>query len=166
MIRTRRAYLLLGTNLGDREKNLSVAVSLLVTELASWLFSDIRESSVYESEPCGFESSNRFLNRAIAFDTSVSPEDLLKVCKWVEKKMGRREDGPLYDAGGNRIYRDRVIDIDILVFGDVKMNTPDLTIPHPKLMEREFALKPLCEIYEEGEYWKKILNLLVFNPNQ
>ncbi len=166
MTRTRRAYLLLGTNLGDRERNLSVAVSLLVTELASWLFSDIRESSVYESEPYGFESSNNFLNRAIAFDTSVSPEDLLKVCKWVERKMGRREDGPLYDADGNRIYRDRIMDIDILVFGDVEMDTPELTIPHPGLMEREFALKPLSEIYEEGKCGKKILNLPVFNPNQ
>lgn len=152
MKETRRAYLLLGTNLGNRERNLSTAVSLLVTELAPYLFSEIKESSIYESDPCGFDSPNRFLNQAIAFDTSVTPEDLLKVCKWVEKKMGRVEDGPLYDDRGERVYRDRIIDIDILLFGDVRMNSPELTIPHPGLMEREFALNPLREIYDEKKH--------------
>lgn len=146
MIKTNRAFLLLGSNLGNRERNLSTAISLLVTELASYLYSEVFESSVRESEPWGFESAGKFLNQAIAFDTSVSPEDLLKVCKYVEHRMGRPADEPLYDEAGNRIYHDRIIDIDILLFGDIRMETPNLTIPHPRLNERDFALIPLREL--------------------
>lgn len=146
MIKTERAYLLLGSNLGDRRRNLSTAVSLLVTELAPYLYSEVFESSVCESEPWGFESAGKFLNQAIAFDTSVIPEDLLKVCKYVEHRMGRPADEPLYDKDGKRIYHDRIIDIDILLFGDVKIDTPELTIPHSHLYEREFALVPLEEL--------------------
>jgi len=146
MIKTERAYLLLGSNMGDRRRNISTAVSLLVTELAPYLYSEVFESSVLESESWGFESAGKFLNQAIAFDTSVSPEDLLKVCKYVEHRMGRPADEPLYDEAGKRIYHDRIIDIDILLFGDVKMDTPELTIPHPHLYEREFALIPLEEL--------------------
>lgn len=150
IIRTRRAYLLLGSNTGQRETNLSTAISLLVTELAPYLFSEVFESSVRESDPWGFESQGKFLNQAIAFDTSVSPEDLLKVCKYVEHKMGRPIEEPLYDDAGNRIYRDRVIDIDILLFGDVRMETPELCIPHPRLEERDFAMIPLKELRDRG----------------
>lgn len=150
MMETKRAYLLLGTNMGNRERNLSTAISLLVTELAPYLFSDIRESSVIESEPWGFSSENRFLNQAIAFDTSVSPENLLKVCKYVERKMGRSDEGPLYEHNGQRVYSDRIIDIDILLFGDVHIDTPELSIPHPHIMDRDFTVKVLSEIYEGG----------------
>jgi len=150
MTKINRAYLLLGSNIGDRGRNLSTAISLLVTELASWLFSEVFESSVLETEPWGFGSEGKFLNQAIAFDTSVSPEDLLKVCKWVERKMGRPLDEPLCDEAGNRIYRDRIIDIDILLFGDVRMETPELTIPHPRLEERDFAKIPLKELRDRG----------------
>ncbi|MBQ0006105.1 MAG: 2-amino-4-hydroxy-6-hydroxymethyldihydropteridine diphosphokinase [Alistipes sp.] len=150
IIRTNRAYLLLGSNMGQRERNLSTAISLLVTELAPYLFSEVFESSVRESEPWGFESQGKFLNQAIAFDTSVSPEDLLKVCKYVEHKMGRPLEEPLYDEAGNRIYRDRVIDIDILIFGDIRMETPELSIPHPRLEERDFAMIPLKELRDRG----------------
>jgi len=146
MIETNRAFLLLGSNMGNRERNLSTAISLLVTELASYLFSEVFESAVHESEPWGFDSTGMFLNQAIAFDTSVSPDDLLKVCKYVEHKMGRPADEPLCDEAGNRIYHDRIIDIDILLFGEVQMKTPELTIPHPRLYEREFAMVPLNEL--------------------
>lgn len=146
MIKTNRAFLLLGSNMGDRARHLSTAVSLLVTELAPYLFSEVYESSVLESEPWGFNSAGNFLNQAIAFDTSVSPEDLLRVCKYVEHRMGRPADEPLFDEAGNRIYHDRIIDIDILLFGDVRMETPELTIPHPHLYEREFAMIPLKEL--------------------
>ena len=85
-----RVYLILGSNMGDRRRNLSMAVSLLVTELAPWLFSDIRESEVLETEPWGMpEGTEPFVNQAISFETTVPPEDLLKVCKWVEHKLGR-----------------------------------------------------------------------------
>jgi 2-amino-4-hydroxy-6-hydroxymethyldihydropteridine diphosphokinase len=142
-----RVYLLLGTNLGNKELNLKTATSLLVTELAPYLFSDVNKSSILESEPWGFISADSFLNQAISFVTSVTPQQLLQVCKYVEKKMGR-VDEPLFDDNGERIYRSRIIDIDILLFGDLKIETPDLIIPHPRLYEREFALIPLREIQE------------------
>ena len=86
-----RVYLILGSNMGDRHRNLSIAVSLIVTELAPWLFSDVRESDVLETEPWGMpEETEPFMNQAISFETTVPPEDLLKVCKWVEHKLGRR----------------------------------------------------------------------------
>ena len=144
-----RVYLLLGTNQGDKERNLKTAIALLITELAPFLGSDVKESSIHESEPVGFDSNENFLNQAISFKTSVSPTDLLKVCKYVEKKMGRDIDQPLFDRDGNRIYRDRIIDIDILLFGNRSVDLPELKIPHPRLQEREFALIPLREIYFE-----------------
>ncbi len=139
-------YLLLGTNLGDKRENLSTAISLLVTELASYLFSEIKESSIHESEPWGFESEENFLNQAIAFQTNLSPEQVLAVCKHVERKMGRSDMEPEYDSEGKRVYKSRIIDIDILLYGERKVDLPELKIPHPRLQEREFALIPLREI--------------------
>ena len=72
-----RVYLLLGTNQGDKERNLKTAIALLITELAPFLGSDVKESSIHESEPVGFDSNENFLNQAISFKTSVSPTDLL-----------------------------------------------------------------------------------------
>ena len=133
-----RVYLILGSNMGDRRRNLSMAVSLLVTELAPWLFSDIRESEVLETEP--------FVNQAISFETTVPPEDLLKVCKWVEHKLGRPDHEPEFDGTGRRIYRPRVIDIDIALYGDRHIDTPELTIPHPQVRERDYAARLLNQI--------------------
>ncbi len=141
-----RVYLLLGTNLGNKKANLEIAISLLVSELSPYLFSEIVESSVHESEPWGFDSDEMFLNQAIAFDTTVSPMELLKVCKYVESKMGRDIKEPAFDAEGNRIYKSRVIDIDILLYGERVIDLPDLKIPHPGLPNREFAQIPLKEI--------------------
>ncbi len=139
-------YLLLGTNQGDKRQNLSTAISLLVTELATYLFSEIKESSIHESEPWGFESEENFLNQAIAFQTNLAPEKLLAACKYVERKMGRSDMEPEYDSDGNRVYKSRIIDIDILLYGERKVDLPELKIPHPRLQEREFALIPLREI--------------------
>lgn len=144
-----RVYLLLGSNLGNKERNLSTAISLLVTEFASHIFSQLDESGVYESEPVGFESDNMFVNQAISFITDLCPQDILKVCKYVEKKMGRNVHEPRYDGNGNRIYEDRIIDIDILLYGKQTVNEPDLIIPHPGLKDREFAQIALKDIYQE-----------------
>ena len=92
-----RVYLILGSNMGDRRRNLSMAVSLLVTELAPWLFSDIRESEVLETEPWGMpEGTEPFVNQAISFETTVPPEDLLKVCStsWAAPTTSRSSTGP------------------------------------------------------------------------
>jgi len=146
-----RVFLLLGTNLGNREVNLRTAISLLVTEFAPYLFSEVTESSVLESEPVGFVSEDRFLNQAVAFDTSLSPEDVLKVCKYVEQKMGRFSSEPVFDEEGKRVYKSRVIDIDILLYGTEEVNLPNLKIPHPELKHRDFAMIPLKEVLT-GEF--------------
>ena len=133
-----RVYLILGSNMGDRRRNLSIAVSLIVTELAPWLFSDVRESDVLETEPWGMpEGTEPFMNQAISFETTVPPEDLLKVCKWVEHKLGRPDHEP-------------VIDIDIALYGDRTVSTPELTIPHPQVEERAYAKHLLSQIMTES----------------
>lgn len=144
-----RVYLLLGTNMGNKERNLQTAIALLINEIAPFLGSDVNESSIHESEAVGFVSEETFFNQAISFKTSVSPLDLLKVCKHVEAKMGRPVEEPQYDESGNRVYKSRIIDIDILLYGDQTINLPELQIPHPRLQEREFALIPLREIFTD-----------------
>ncbi|HIZ88150.1 MAG TPA: 2-amino-4-hydroxy-6-hydroxymethyldihydropteridine diphosphokinase [Candidatus Coprenecus pullistercoris] len=142
-----RVYLILGSNMGDRRRNLSIAVSLLVTELAPWLFSDVRESDVLETEPWGMpDGTEPFMNQAISFETTVPPEDLLKVCKWVEHKIGRPDHEPEFDGTGRRIYHPRVIDIDIALYGDRHIDTPSLKIPHPQVEERDYAKVLLKQI--------------------
>ncbi len=141
-----RVYLLLGTNLGDRYENLSTAVSLIKQKLSSHLLSEIVLSSIHETVPDGFVSDNLFLNQAVGFDTNLDPHSLLVLCKQIEAMMGRADEGVKYDIQGERIYHSRVIDIDILLFGDRTINLPDLIIPHPRMYQREFAMIPLKEI--------------------
>ena len=143
-----RVTLILGSDLGDREANLNIAKSLIITELASYLFSDITETQIIESKAWGFESQRLFLNQAISFLTTVTPKQMLSVCKWVEQKMGRVEHQAQYDSDGKRVYSSRIIDIDIVLFADVVMNTPELTIPHPQIREREYAMKLISEMEE------------------
>ena len=132
-----RVYLILGSNMGDRRRNLSMAVSLLVTE----------ESEVLETEPWGMpEDTEPFVNQAISFETTVPPEDLLKVCKWVEHKLGRPDHEPEYAPDGSRVYHPRIIDIDIALYGDRHIDTPELTIPHPQVKERDYAARLLNQI--------------------
>ena len=134
-----RVYLILGSNMGDRRRNLSIAVSLIVTELAPWLFSDVRESDVLETEPWGMpEGTEPFMNQAISFET------------WVEHKLGRPDHEPEFDGTGHRIYRPRVIDIDIALYGDRTVSTPELTIPHPQVEERAYAKRLLSQIMTES----------------
>ncbi len=144
-----RVYLLLGTNMGNKERNLQTAIALLINELAPFLGSEVNESSIHESEAVGFVAEETFLNQAISFKTSVSPTDLLKICKHVESKMGRPIEEPQFDTDGNRIYKSRIIDIDILLYGNKTVDLPELQIPHPRLQEREFALIPLREIFTD-----------------
>ena len=142
-----RVYLILGSNMGDRRRNLSIATSLIVTSLAPWLFSDVRECEVLETEPWGMpEGTAPFMNQAVSFETTVPPEDLLKVCQWVEQKMGRPAHEPEFGAGCCRIYRPRIIDIDIVLYGDRHVDTPALKIPHPQIEERDYAKHLLRQI--------------------
>ncbi|MCD4768840.1 MAG: 2-amino-4-hydroxy-6-hydroxymethyldihydropteridine diphosphokinase [Bacteroidales bacterium] len=127
-------YLGLGSNMGDRVKNLTLAVSLINQHLGT-VFA---ESGIYKSEPWGFESSNEFLNKVVGIRTNLDPEALLKSVLSIEDKMGRIREG--------EGYSDRIIDIDILLYDDLIVNEDHLVIPHSLMHERIFVLEPLTEI--------------------
>ncbi|MBI4266939.1 MAG: 2-amino-4-hydroxy-6-hydroxymethyldihydropteridine diphosphokinase [Chloroflexi bacterium] len=124
-------YLGLGSNLEDRKKNLEKALDLLSQRLRLGAV-----SSTYDTEPVGNINQPRFLNMVCQAFTTLSPEVLLSLVKGIESKMGRT-------SGSGE---PRSIDIDILLYGDRVVNTPDLVIPHPRLAERAFVLIPLAEI--------------------
>jgi len=128
------AYLGLGSNLGERRDNLDRALKFLSQRLRLE-----RVSSIYDSEPVGNIAQPRFLNLACQASTTLSPPGLLALAKGIEAKMGR--------TGGSGAPR--IIDIDILLYGDHIIETPELVIPHPRLTERAFVLVPLVEIAPE-----------------
>ncbi len=129
-------YLGLGSNQGDRVGAIQQAIRLLTDHDEIRLLS---ASSLYETEPVDFKDQEWFVNAAVAIDTSLSPEELLAVCQEVERKLGRVRDG--VPSKGPR-----TIDIDILFYGDLVMNEPDLVIPHPRIHQRAFMLVPLLEV--------------------
>lgn len=130
------AYLCLGSNLGDREKNLIRALSLLSTEVNL-----DKASSVYETEPVGYKEQPFFLNLACQVTTNLNPWELLHLAKAIENKMGR--------IFGKQINAPRPIDIDILFYNKQIINSKNLTVPHPRLAKRAFVLIPLSEIAAE-----------------
>lgn len=134
-------YLSLGTNLGDREWNLDRARALLAEALRT----DLICSETVRTKAVGFDGPD-FLNQVVAFQSEVGPEELLDICQGVEKEMGRDPHEAEYDAQGRRVYHDRVIDVDILLFNDRKISTPRLAIPHPQVEERTFIQELLKEI--------------------
>ena len=143
-------YLSLGSNIGDRAANIENAVSLLNIELKT-PYKAI--SSLLETEPWGFESEQKFLNAAVHYELQLkegyNPEAealmILEICKDIERRLGRKE-GVEYDEAGERVYHNRPIDIDILLFGDHKIDCPELTVPHKLMYERDFVMIPLREI--------------------
>jgi 2-amino-4-hydroxy-6-hydroxymethyldihydropteridine diphosphokinase len=145
-----KLYLSLGSNQGDREHNIETALSLLNIELKTPYKA---VSSFIETEPWGFESDEKFLNAAVHYELELpkgyNPEAeglmILEICKDIERRLGRTEE-PEYDENGNRIYHSRPIDIDILLFGDNKIDCPELTVPHKLMYERDFVMVPLKEI--------------------
>ncbi len=141
-------YFSLGSNLGDRKKNISEALSRMDEAFGSH-YSAL--SKLIETKPMGF-SGGKFLNAAVLYRIPVpAGEDelpamtILRKVKGIEREMGRT-DAPEYDSGGKRIYRSRVIDIDILFYGSERINMPELTIPHKGIAERPFVMVPLLEI--------------------
>jgi 2-amino-4-hydroxy-6-hydroxymethyldihydropteridine diphosphokinase len=134
-----RAYLALGTNIGEREKNLLEALKALQAS-EGILLSGI--SPVYETEPVGYTDQAAFLNMAVAIETTLSPEALLHKVLGVEHKLGRV-----------RLIRwgPRTIDIDILLYGSEKVALPDLQIPHPAMTGRAFVLVPLNDICDKAQ---------------
>lgn len=134
--KTHMVYLGLGTNLGDKQKNLNDAIRMLGNQVGEVE----KVSSVIETEPEGFKSDNMFLNAVVKVRTALSPFELLDITQDVEKSLGRKE------KSSNGIYHDRVIDIDILLYDDINISTPRLVIPHPRMTQREFVMAPLTEI--------------------
>ena len=132
----KRIYLGLGTNLGDRQENLTRAIEALSLALGTCK----AQSSFLETEPWGFESDNGFLNCVVAFDTELTSTELLDTTERIERELGRT----VKSTGGN--YHDRLIDIDILLYGNTVIESERLTIPHPLMHLRNFVLMPLAEI--------------------
>lgn len=130
-----KAYLSIGTNLGDKRGNLLTATALLKERVGDML----ALSTIYETEPWGFESQHTFFNAALILETALSPMELLDVTCLIETEMGRinKSDGS---------YQDRIIDIDILLYDDLILQTDRLTLPHPLMHKRTFVMEPLAEI--------------------
>lgn len=132
------AYLALGTNLGDRLENLRRALAELPAGVRV-----LRASAVYETLPWGITDQPLFLNMVVEVQTTLAPLVLLHELKALERRLGRRE--------GVR-YGPRLIDLDILIYNDWVVETPDLTIPHPRMAERAFVLVPLSDLAPEGRH--------------
>ncbi len=121
--------------MGDRKKLITDATMICGSIMGKL----VTLSSLYETEPWGFTSANKFLNAAICIETEHAPEKCLAMAKAIEREMGRmKKEG----AG----YEDRPIDIDILFYEDLQMESETLTIPHPLIQKREFVLRPMAEI--------------------
>jgi 2-amino-4-hydroxy-6-hydroxymethyldihydropteridine diphosphokinase len=130
-----RAYVGLGSNLGDRSATLSRALELLGEQQGIEI---VAVSSFRETDPVGYLDQPRFLNAAAAIETSLLPEALLDALLAVERELGRTREGPRYGP--------RTVDLDLLLMEGITVDEPGLTIPHPRLYERAFALAPLVEL--------------------
>ena len=134
-------YFSIGTNLGDRERNIREALEKMDQAFGRH-FSAL--SDIIETEAWGFEGP-AFLNCAVRYEIDSTPHRVLEECKRIEAEMGR-SGNPEYSPDGKRIYRSRPIDIDILYYGSRQIDTPDLKIPHPLISKRDFVKIPLAQI--------------------
>jgi 2-amino-4-hydroxy-6-hydroxymethyldihydropteridine diphosphokinase len=130
-----RAYVGLGTNLGDRAAMLRAALEQLRAEPGVEI---VAVSSIRETDPVGVTDQPRFLNAAVALDTELSARELLERLLGIERRLGRTRDGPRFGPRG--------IDLDLLLYGDARIDQPGLEVPHPRLHERLFALEPLADL--------------------
>ena len=138
-----RVALLLGGNQGDVKRTLQTAQQLINSRVGAVL----RCSHRYESEPWGFPAAQRFSNQALEVLTDLSPLEVLDACQGIERELGRnRAAEAIEKASSGAAYSSRPIDIDIIFYGDEVIDDERLTVPHPLLAEREFALQPLAEI--------------------
>ena len=131
----------LGSNLGDREDMLRRAITLIEERVGKVQ----RVSSFIETEPWGFESEHPFLNAACLVLTTLSPMQCLDATQQIERELGRKR------KSQNGIYHDRPIDIDLLMYDGLTLSTPRLTLPHPRMQERDFVMIPLREILSSTE---------------
>ena len=139
-------FLSLGTNLGDRQKNVRTALALLDRSMRSHF---VACSEVVETQAVGFEGPP-FLNCVVCYRTRREPSRILQICKRIEREMGRR-DAPEYDVEGERVFHDRIIDIDILVIPGFSVDTENLTVPHKRLPQRPFFAELINSMLESGK---------------
>ena len=129
-------YLALGTNLGDLKGNMLAAIG----EIGLHVGTVIQVSSFLVSDPQGFESEHKFLNAVCKVETKLSPCEVLLATQNIERLLGRKH------KSVNGVYSDRTMDIDILLYDEISIQTPELTIPHPRMWERAFVFEPLLEL--------------------
>ena len=149
-----KAYLSLGTNMGDRLSNIQQAVRLLTSDNNIKL---LRASSFYETQPCGLNEKNCFINAAIAVETELSAIELLRVCQNIEEKLGRIREG-------KPKWSERIIDIDILFYDDLIFKNEILEIPHKYVHKRAFALVPMIEVNADLKH--PILNKTIMEMHE
>lgn len=137
-----QVYIALGSNLGRREENLHQALRALTERIGALC----GYSSFFETLPAGFASAHRFLNAVALYESTLTPEALLAVTQDIERRLGRT--AKTCDGA----YADRPIDLDLLAVGDCLLDTPQLTLPHPRLHERRFVLEPLVEIAPDWQH--------------
>jgi 2-amino-4-hydroxy-6-hydroxymethyldihydropteridine diphosphokinase len=130
-----RAYVGLGSNVGDRASALRRAIARLAETPGVEL---VAVSTTRETDPVGFADQPRFLNAAAAIETDLEPRALLERLLVIERELGRRRDGPRFGP--------RTIDLDLLLYGDETVDEPGLTVPHARLQERRFVLEPLADL--------------------
>jgi 2-amino-4-hydroxy-6-hydroxymethyldihydropteridine diphosphokinase len=133
----KRVFLGIGTNLGNRKNNLESAVE----KIGEYIGKVVHCSSVYETEPWGFETRDQFLNMVVEVKTKLEPSGVLGRLLMIESLLGRLREG--------KSYTSRIIDLDILLYNDQVIEKEALVIPHPRMHERKFVLVPLCEIAPE-----------------
>ncbi len=131
-----KVYLGLGSNLGNKEDNIRKAIMLIDKRVGLVE----RQSSLIYTEPWGFKSENRFVNAVVLCQTKLPPRQVLCATQQIERELGRK------NKSVSGCYSDRLIDIDILLYDDLRVDEPDLQIPHPLMSEREFVMIPLNEI--------------------
>ncbi len=139
--RKNRTYIAIGSNLGDRRANIGKAIKLVKLINGVKLK---RTSTIYETDPVGGPPQKKYLNGVFEIETALDPSGLLKELRKIEKELGRKrkvKNGP------------RTIDLDILIFGDEKINRKDLSVPHPRMHEREFVLRGLRELLPHAYAW-------------
>ena len=133
-------FLGLGSNLGDRYGNIRAAIN----EINNRIGVVVRQSDLIETEPQGYDSKNKYVNAAVVVATTLSPIEVLRATQQIERELGRTNKRATIDD--TTAYQDRTIDIDILIYEGIIMHTPQLTLPHPRIEERDFVKKPLSQI--------------------
>ena len=147
-----QVFIGIGSNLGDKIANIKLAISRINIELGAV----VAQSGLYESEPWGFDSSEMFVNGVLEINTIYPAQKLLDGLKKIESDLGRAKKN-------DHIYRDRLIDLDILYYGDISIHNNGLEIPHPRIYVRRFVLEPMVEIapnYIDLKYNKTMKELL------